>query len=490
MLKIALFLIRSLQNYYFWSFFRNFTNIMPSKTKFPVHHHKFLALRREYPYLRYEGYSYKIENGTLHIEFSFDYSGKYVFKPYSSLPWRKFYLSERCKPEYLDTIIFNIGMIELISYWKAGCPPEVIIEPHSLDEEQLNWWKKLYFNGLGEFFYVNGIITDLEQFMHIRSDGNAAKPATLPSQADKTIVPVGGGKDSAVTLELLQQAEKKLIPLIMNPRPATINSISVAGYKSEESIIIQRQIHPLLLQLNKEGFLNGHTPFSAMLAFYTLLAAVLTGTKNIALSNESSASESTIAETGINHQYSKSLEFEKDFRDYSQKFISSNINYYSFLRPLNELQIASLFSKFTDYHKIFRSCNAGSKADVWCGNCPKCLFTYIILSPFMDESQLNRIFNKDLFADNSLITILDELTGTSPIKPFDCVGTIDEINAALCQTIRKRGNVMMPALLEHYMKTDAFRKNNEQPFADMMMPFQDSYLNDVDMKILQDALKK
>lgn len=463
---------------------------MPSTTKFPDHHHKYVALRKEYPYLKYKGYSYKIEKDSLHIEFFFDYAGKFAFKPCSSLPWRNFYLSERCKPEYLDTIIFNIGMIELISYWKAGCPPEVIIEPHDLNKEQLDWWKKLYFNGLGEFFYINGIKTDLKQFMHISSDGHAAKPLPISSPTDKTIVPVGGGKDSAVTLELLQQAGKKLIPLIMNPRSATINSITVAGYQSEESILIQRQIHPLLLQLNKEGFLNGHTPFSAMLAFYTLLAAVMTGAKDIALSNESSASESTVANTGINHQYSKSLMFEKDFRDYTQKFISSNINYYSFLRPLSELQIASLFSKFTDYHKIFRSCNAGSKTDEWCGNCPKCLFTYIILAPFMDESQLKGIFNKDLFADSTLQPILDELTGNSAIKPFDCVGTIDEVNAALCQTIRKKDIRMMPALLEHYMRTDAFRKNIDRPLNDIMMAFYDSFLNDGDMKILQDALKE
>ena len=115
-----------------------------------------------------------------------------------------------------------------------------------------------------------------------------------------------------------------------------------------------------MLQLNAEGYLNGHTPFSALLAFLTLLIGVGSGSKYIALSNESSANESTVPGTDINHQYSKSIEFERDFRDYVSQHLSEEIQYFSFLRPLNEMQIASLFAQCEAYHPVFRSCNAGS----------------------------------------------------------------------------------------------------------------------------------
>lgn len=59
----------------------------------------------------------------------------------------------------------------------------------------------------------------------------------------------------------------------------------------------------------------------------------------------------------INHQYSKSYEFENDFEEYSKKYLKTEIKYFSFLRPLNELQIAKLFSKYKKYHKVFKSCN-------------------------------------------------------------------------------------------------------------------------------------
>jgi hypothetical protein len=177
------------------------------------------------------------------------------------------------------------------------------------------------------------------------------------------------------------------------------------------------------------------------------------------LSNESSANESTIAGSNVNHQYSKSYEFESDFRNYVRKYISRDLNYFSFLRPLNELQIAALFSKFSKYFPVFRSCNVGSKKDEWCGKCPKCLFTNIILSPFLTETELHLIFGKNLLADKALLPIFEELIGIGTTKPFECVGTLDDVNAALVLTTAKHQESKLPFLLEYYLKTAAFASN-------------------------------
>ena len=182
-----------------------------------------------------------------------------------------------------------------------------------------------------------------------------------------------------------------------------------------------------------------------MLAFYTRLASILTGIPNVALSNESSANESTVLGTSVNHQYSKSLEFEDDFRAYCPGF-----NYFSFLRPLSELQIAMLFSQFVDYHDVFRSCNVGSKQDIWCGHCAKCLFAYIILSPFIAPARLNRIFGKSMLDDLSLQHEFDQLTGQAETKPFECVGTVNEVLAALSMAKRRWYKEGCPALLKKH----------------------------------------
>jgi len=424
----------------------------------------FIQLRQKYPFFVFEKQEYNLTSEGLAVRFTFNLSDQYQFYPSLFIPRKSFFLPDKELLNKLDNIIFNLGMIELISYWKAACPPTVIIKPFALQPDQIAWWKNLYFHGLGEFFYLNSLDVTEERFMSIKVQSEKSLVPEKYILDEAVIIPVGGGKDSAVTLGLLGSRPGS-IPLIMNPRGASLATIAVKGFSSEQFIEIQRTIDPVLLKLNDQGFLNGHTPFSALLAFVTVLSAIVTGHRHIALSNESSANEATIEGTDINHQYSKSLRFESDFRDYVRKWICEDINYFSFLRPLNELQIAGLFSNFPQYHPVFKSCNAGSKTDSWCGHCAKCLFTYIILSPFMEEVQLDAIFGKNLFTDESLKTFFNQLTGLAPEKPFDCVGTTREVNLALCETIRHRDEAGMPVLLSYYRNSPAFIRYEQADFA-------------------------
>ncbi len=408
---------------------------------------KFLSLRTKFDYFEYQSYKFKLSNEVLIIEFNFNLSNKYFFSPKLEVPLRSFYNGEIDKIPNLENIVFHLGMIELVSYWKLACPPKIIVSPHTLNSEQTNWWKKLYFNGLGEFFYLNSIETNENKFVEIISKGEQTNVLDAELNFDKVIVPIGGGKDSVVSLELLKNSSFELTPMMINPSPAGKRTIENAGFLLKDSIVVKRFLDKKMLELNEEGFLNGHTPFSAMLAFVNVLTAIISGIGNIALSNENSANESTVPGTNINHQYSKSFEFEQDFDFYVKKYIHPSVNYFSFLRPLNELQIANLFSRFTKHFNTFRSCNVGSKKDEWCGNCPKCLFVYTILSPFIDRKKLNGIFGKDLFDDTSLKPILMELSGNSAIKPFECVGTINEVNAALARSIKESSENEDRALL-------------------------------------------
>jgi len=73
------------------------------------------------------------------------------------------------------------------------------------------------------------------------------------------------------------------------------------------------------------------------------------------------------------------------------------------------------------------------------------LFTYVILSPFLPQEKLEKIFGKNLLKDNSLKTIMDELDGKAAVKPFECVGTPDEVNAALWESVdTKKVNMQIP----------------------------------------------
>jgi hypothetical protein len=188
-----------------------------------------------------------------------------------------------------------------------------------------------------------------------------------------------------------------------------------------------------------------------LLGFYSLLIASLSGRTDIILSNESSANEATVPGTNINHQYSKSIEFEFDFREYTRMYISEDLNYFSLLRPLSELQIGGLFSEMEEFHLSFKSCNVGSRQNVWCCHCPKCLFTFIILSPFIEPEKLVTIFGKNLFEDESLSGILEQLSGQQEVKPFECIGTVDEVNVALDLATEKYPYGKLPVLLEKHL---------------------------------------
>ncbi|MCL2435201.1 MAG: hypothetical protein FWD09_03540 [Lentimicrobiaceae bacterium] len=390
------------------------------------------TLQRKYPHFHYLNYNFQVIENSISMQFFFQ-TNELIFTPKMSLKLGK-YEQEMHKSE-MEGLVFNIGLIELVSYWKATCSPQIVIHNYTLDETQQNWWKKLYYKGLGEFFYQNEISCKQDDFVRFSFATEATPYSDLDFKkidiSQKVIVPIGGGKDSVVTLEKLRK-EKEVIPFIINPRGATLDCTRVAGFETlNEIVILEREIDANLLTCNKQGFLNGHTPFSAMLAFYTLLVSYGTGAREIALSNEASANEATVLGTEVNHQYSKSLEFEKNFQHYVQHYMGNCAHYYSYLRSFSELQIAEKFAQYPQYFSVFRSCNAGSKENKWCCSCPKCLFAYIILSPFIDKNTRLEIFGEDLLNKPEMERFFNQLIGKEATKPFECVGTIEEVVAAL-----------------------------------------------------------
>ena len=192
---------------------------------------KYRELRERYPEFEYEAYHYRWTDEGLRLWFDFR-MGEVEFHPEALFEARPFLDS---KAESLDRLVFDIGMIELISYWKCACPPMVKVSCGTLTEEQISFWKKLYWNGLGEFFYTNGIEETPETFMKVESGeckvdntcGQMLPTAHYPLLTHY-LVPIGGGKDSVVTLELLRRAGKTIRPLIMvSPSTRCLSSVAL-----------------------------------------------------------------------------------------------------------------------------------------------------------------------------------------------------------------------------------------------------------------------
>ena len=311
----------------------------------------------------------------------------------------------------------------------------------------------MYFNGLGEFFYRNEISTDIESFMNIIPCSDNVPAFKDNNTGEGFLIPVGGGKDSVVTLELLKKYKDKNACYILNPRGATLNCAHTAGYDDSRIIGVKRTIDKQLLELNGVGYLNGHTPISSVIAFSAWIFAYCNGKKYIALSNESSANEANVSGTEINHQYSKSTEFEADFRYYTKKYFNSCPEYFSMLRPWSEWQITKRFVAYPKYFPVFQSCNVGSKTDTWCANCAKCLYVYIMLAAFLPDEELIKIFGKNMLEKEEYRDLFNGLAYQDYNKPFECVGTKKEINLALYMAAEKRKNRELPLLLKDYINS-------------------------------------
>ncbi len=431
--------------------------------------HQYDRLREQYPLFRYVGYHIAETESTYELTYDFEIPTLAEFHPRWVFGKNAAHPINVQTDTVLRNLVFQLGMVELVSYWKITCSPHVDVAAGALDPEQIAWWKTLYFGGLGEFFYVNGIESDPVDFMDITATGSALPlPAQPQGAISGTLIPIGGGKDSAVTLEVLNSLKADNYCYIINPRGATDETANAAGYPPERVITVRRTLDARMLELNREGYLNGHTPYSAIVAFSSVLTAYIHRIHYVALSNESSANESTVAGSSVNHQYSKSFAFEQDFHTYEQNWLRTGVYYFSLLRPLSEYQIAGLFASSPKYHAVFKSCNAGSKQNIWCGHCPKCLFVYIILSPFLSTAQLKAIFGANLLDDESLKETFEKLTGILPEKPFECVGEREEVNFALCETLRRMEctGESLPYLLTYYRTTPTYtaHADRENPF--------------------------
>lgn len=441
---------------------------------------KYNELRNEYDTFIYDSYEIEELENTTKITYNFIVPSLTQYKP--TLEVRKFKIDS-----FTKNLIFHIGLVELVSYWKATCSKNVIIKAGYINKEQIEFFKKLYFYGLGELFYTNGITPNYDDFINIKCELEEQNIEIPNYVGNGNLIPIGGGKDSNVTLEIMKSDFEDNLCFIINPKQVTLSCAQTAGYSNEKIVTVKRTIDKNLIELNKQGFINGHTPFSALVAFLSYFNAYITGKKYILLSNESSANESNVDGTKINHQYSKTYEFECDFNEYTKKYFKIDIKYFSLLRPLSEYQIAMLFSNYEKYHEIFKSCNVGSKKEPWhwCCSCPKCLFVYIILSPFLYKEKLIRIFGEDLFEKEDLLDIFIELTGYGKTKPFECVGTYEEVRYAITKTISKLDK--QPYLLKYYkehFELENLNKNLENKYN------RENNLNPYFENLLKSELKK
>lgn len=413
----------------------------------------------------FDSYYFDEKTGVLELKYSLDDEVHFT----EELTFPKGYTLPAIR-NTLDDALFGLHLIGGISYFKTCLPKKMEIRSGSLSKEQAEFWNTVYENGLGEFFFRNKI--DFRGRIDFPFDEKMQHSKFNIRNSDthgKALVPIGGGKDSLVTIELLKKEGVDITLFRLGSHPLITKMADIAGCPL---LTVERTLDSQLFELNKQGALNGHIPISAYLSWLTVVTSILYGFDSIIMSNEKSANEGNVEYLGkeINHQWSKSEEFEKMFQTYLHEHVSPSISYFSLLRPLSELQIAKLFAGFPKYFEYATSCNANwtilqsgpEGPRPWCGACPKCAFAFAILGAFISKEQLLSMFGKNLFNEDALITFYRELLGLEGFKPFECVGTVAETRAAFT-LMHKTGDYEETEAMKMFEKSNQKEPRTNQP---------------------------
>lgn len=336
------------------------------------------------------------------------------------------------------------------SYYKTTAAPKVSVE-FAMPKAWTLLLQSLLTHGLGEFAFVNGL--DLRQPPELTAfeDWSARVDQVTGDssliQGDKDVIdtvllPVGGGKDSLVSYEVLASAGVRIIPFAVN---ASTPITRVTDEFDHAIVSPKRTIDPLLLALNNasvrnadRGALNGHVPVTAINSVIAAVTARALGIDSVAFSNERSASFGNFEYLGvmINHQWSKSVEAEVLLSAALSEIALSPV-VFSLLRPYSEFAIARKFAQHAKWLPLFTSCNRAfvrdplRRVDRWCCDCPKCRFVFLLLAPFVGHEAIVKIFGHDLLDDQSQRQGFRELVGVGALKPLECVGEPDECRLAL-----------------------------------------------------------
>jgi hypothetical protein len=382
---------------------------------------------------RYDGVTIDSEAGVLRCRYSLD-DDQFVETVRFNAPPQAW-----AKPGVAAAVRL-VFLTAAVSYYKTGAPPTIDTGDLAVTDTERNFITRLIVDGLGEFSFVNSLdLSDVAVVGPTAAATNAGGSASSGSL--RPLVPFGGGIDSIVVTEQVRANCPDTALFIVSPGGNRYAAIEMPAADAALPILrAERTIDSQLLRSRDLGYFNGHVPVTAILSTIAILAAALDDRSAVVMSNEWSASAATREWAGreVNHQWSKSLDFEELFRGVLAES-GIGVDYFSAIRPYSELWVARRFADIEKYHLSFRSCNRAFaldptlRLDHWCGECDKCCFIDLILAPFVPSTRLREIFagNEPLHNPTLEPKFRSLLGDPTYVKPFECVGEENECRAAV-----------------------------------------------------------
>ena len=377
----------------------------------------------------FKNYSFNPATGEAHFNYyseGIDFTESVAFRP-----------SEHYDAARLDNALFLAFVMIGTSYFKTFPTPDVQFSHNTIDAWQAEFFSSVYQEGLSQFAYENELLrSELAQF-HGEGEARSAGPYA----GKGTIALQSGGKDSLLTATLLAKSGKEYQPWYLansEHHPAVLDDLG-------QPLLTARRMldKEALAKAAEAGSKNGHVPVTYIVQSIVLIQAILENKNEILVSiaHEGEEPHAMIGDLSVTHQWSKTWDAEQKFADYVARYISEDIHIGSPLRRYSELRVAQLFveNAWETYGHRFSSCNRANYKQGddnselhWCGECPKCANSFLLFAPFLDAQSLKSLFEgQDLFEKPMLQETFKGLLGVDGVmKPFECVGEIDELRTA------------------------------------------------------------
>jgi hypothetical protein len=342
----------------------------------------------------------------------------------------------RIRPELLHRVFASIGLALAPYYFRLTDYAAVRIDCSDIPEEAFSFFERYFQHGLAEFRYRRGLNPIRPIRVYSSEPCNSGRP--FPVAGDGVLMLNGGGKDTVVMAELLKSTGLRLGWCVINSSPAHQKVSDISGVKDVVSLRFARD----KTVTKAARYRAGHIPYSGVYMWMGLLAGLAQGFRYVTTGNEYSASFGNLQFKGVdvNHQHTKSFEYEREFASLIENNYATGIQSFSALRPFHDIGLAAMASRLSAYFGAFSSCN---RAKEWCGQCEKCAWTYLALAAFLEDDVLVEIFGTDFLQGANTRRHLLQLAAGA-IKPWECVGTQEETRLALSLYLARRPTIDFP----------------------------------------------
>lgn len=346
-----------------------------------------------------------------------------------------FTASMNCKLS--ESLLGRLGLMEALSYWKAFLSPILRIEAFPFVYGEIEWWQRFLALSMAEFCYRNNVPLLTPEMLDLQGMVTSQTLAQGDENTDpgRVLTMFSGGKDSLVAALLAAQAGLTQDFFFYNPAPVQYES-HLKNLGGQGTVLtLDRKILPALLELNRLGAPNGHTPYSAYLGLSAVILAISHGIGLVCAGNTRSDDDPNLRDQGldVNHQWTKSLDFELELNRLLSILGISEVQYFSILRPFYELQVIKVMLNNSSALSHIQSCNRVRRG--YCLRCAKCAWIGLALSVSVSNDEARLLMNGDVFGHDQAESLFRSMAGLEGTKPFECTGSEVEVRACLKELV-------------------------------------------------------